>query len=242
MNIDLQETRRKQFIAEEQKNELISNVSHDLRSPLTSIIGYVQLLKEYCDKNDEKFAEYIEVTDRRLNNLNTLISELFELTKMDSPDFKLHLEQGDITAFIKQFGYEMTALMKQNNLNLICNIGKYEFITSVDFERLARVMQNVFSNVMKYAVPNTDVILESNVNDNEIYISLSNAIAKDQTINTDTMFDRFYRDDQARSDSCSAGLGLAIAKKIIELHGGNISADIDGSIIMIKICLYRKFA
>lgn len=133
--------------------------------------------------------------DRRLKGLNKLINEQFELTKMDAPDFQLNLEQGDITAFVNQFGYEMTALMKQNGLNLICSIDKAEFITSVDFERLARVMQNAFSNVMKYAVPNTDVILESNVNGNKIYISLSSTIAEDQTINTATMFDRFYRDD-----------------------------------------------
>lgn len=112
-------------------------------------------------------------------------------------------------------------------------------VTLLSYER-NKPMQNAFSNVMKYAVPNTDVIFESNVNGDKIYICLSNTIAHDQTINTATMFDRFYRDDLARSDSSSAGLGFAIAKKIIELHGGNISADIDGSVIMIKICLYRE--
>ena len=240
MNSDLLENRKKQIIIETQKNELISNVSHDLRSPLTSIIGYLHLLKEYSDKNDDKFSEYIEVTDRRLKDLNKLINELFELTKMDSPDFHLKLEQGDVTAFIKQFSYEMTDLLKQKGLNLIFSIDNSEFIMDVDFDRLARVMQNIFSNVMKYAVPYTDVLLESNASDNILCISLSNSISPEQIIDPEIMFDRFYRDDQARSDNSSSGLGLAIAKKIIELHGGNISAKIDDNIITIKICFGRK--
>jgi signal transduction histidine kinase len=240
MNEDLQENKRKQLAAEKQKNELISNVSHDLRSPLTSIMGYVQLLKEYSDSNDEKFAEYIEVTDRRLGGLNKLINELFELTKMDSPNFTLNKEQGDVTAFVKQFGYEMNAILQQSELNLISSIDNTKFIANVDFERLARVMENLFANVKKYAEKHTDVMLESKVGKDSITISLSNSIREGAEVNTEDMFDRFYRDDQARSDTDSAGLGLAIAKRIIELHGGSISARADSGIITINIMLTRE--
>lgn len=240
MNEDLQENKRKQLAAEKQKNELISNVSHDLRSPLTSIMGYVQLLKEYSGSNDEKFAEYIEVTDRRLGGLNKLINELFELTKMDSPNFTLNKEQGDVTAFVKQFGYEMNAILQQSELNLISSIDNTKFIANVDFERLARVMENLFANVKKYAEKHTDVMLESKVGKDSITISLSNSIREGAEVNTEDMFDRFYRDDQARSDTDSAGLGLAIAKRIIELHGGSISARADSGIITINIMLTRE--
>ena len=239
MNDDLQENKRKQLAAEKQKNELISNVSHDLRSPLTSIMGYVQLLKEYSGSNDEKFAEYIEVTDRRLGGLNKLINELFELTKMDSPNFTLNKEQGDVTAFIKQFGYEMNAILQQSELNLISSIDNTEFIANVDFERLARVMENLFANVKKYAEKRTDVILESKVGKDNITISLSNSIHEGTMVSTEDMFDRFYRDDQARTDTDSAGLGLAIAKRIIELHGGSISARLDGDVIRITVILHQ---
>jgi len=239
MNEDLQENRLKQLAAEKQKNELIANVSHDLRSPLTSIIGYVQLLKE-CGANDtEKFNEYIEVTDRRLQGLNKLINELFELTKMDSPSFSLNREQGDITAFIKQFVYEMTALLSSKKLKLVSKLSDNEFIAHADFERLARVMQNLFANVLEYAVSNTDVILESTIIDNHISILLSNSFSGNAEIDTETIFDRFFRSDTARSDTGNAGLGLAIAKRIIVLHGGNIAAKVDGNTITITVTLYK---
>lgn len=239
MNEDLQENRLKQLAAEKQKNELIANVSHDLRSPLTSIIGYVQLLKE-CGANDtEKFNKYIEVTDRRLQGLNKLINELFELTKMDSPSFSLNREQGDITAFIKQFVYEMTALLSSKKLKLVSKLSDNEFIAHADFERLARVMQNLFANVLEYAVSNTDVILESTIIDNHISILLSNSFSGNAEIDTETIFDRFFRSDTARSDTGNAGLGLAIAKRIIVLHGGNIAAKVDGNTITITVTLYK---
>jgi len=239
MNEDLQENRLKQLAAEKQKNELIANVSHDLRSPLTSIIGYVQLLKE-CGVNDtEKFNKYIEVTDRRLQGLNKLINELFELTKMDSPSFSLNREQGDITAFIKQFVYEMTALLSSKKLKLVSKLSDNEFIAHADFERLARVMQNLFANVLEYAVSNTDVILESTIIDNHISILLSNSFSGNAEIDTETIFDRFFRSDTARSDTGNAGLGLAIAKRIIVLHGGNIAAKVDGNTITITVTLYK---
>lgn len=240
MNADLRENRLKRQKAERQKNDLISSVSHDLRSPLTSIMGYVQLLKEYSDRNDEKFSEYIEVTDRRLNGLNKLINELFELTKMDSPNFTLNLEHGDVTAFVRQYGYEMTTLLEQNGLKLISMTDHKEFITEADFERLARVMDNLFANVLKYASRDTDVTLESMVSGNSIHISLCNHICDGAEISTEDMFDRFYRDDQARTDADSAGLGLAIAKKIVELHGGAISAEADSETITITVVLFNR--
>ena len=242
MNADLQENRKQHLALEKQKNELISSVSHDLRSPLTSIIGYVQLLKECGVQDTEKFNEYIEVTDRRLQGLNKLINELFELTKMDSPGFHLNLENGDVTSFVKQFGYEMTILLRQSNLNLLCTFENRSFETAVDFERLARVMQNLFSNVEKYAAPKTDVLFESKITDGSMHIMLSNTVADELEIDTDTMFDRFYRGDEARSDAESAGLGLAIAKKIVELHGGEIFAKNDGEILTVTVILPQEAA
>ena len=240
MNADLQENRRRQQKAEQQKNELISNVSHDLRSPLTSIMGYVQLLKEYRDRNDEKYAEYIEVTDRRLNGLNKLINELFELTRMDSPNFSLNMEPGDVTAFVSQYSYEMTALLENNGLRLISDIDSVGFVTRADFERLARVMDNLFANILKYARQDTDVTLNSKVEGNAVSISLSNVLREGAEVHTEELFDRFYRDDQARTDTDSAGLGLAIAKRIVELHGGMISAEAGHDALTIRIVLFNR--
>jgi two-component system sensor histidine kinase VanS len=158
---------------------------------------------------------------------------------MDSPSFSLNREQGDITAFIKQFVYEMTALLSSKKLKLVSKLSDNEFIAHADFERLARVMQNLFANVLEYAVSNTDVILESTIIDNHISILLSNSFSGNAEIDTETIFDRFYRSDTARSDTGNAGLGLAIAKRIIVLHGGNIAAKVDGNTITITVTLYK---
>lgn len=240
MNAELKESGRKQKRMEQQKNELISNVSHDLRSPLTSIIGYVQLLAGYKDVNDDRYSEYIEVIDRRLEGLDKLINELFELTKMDSPNFTLRLEPGDVTAFVKQFGYEMKAVLKQNGLELTSNIDNREFMTLVDFERLARVMENLFANVIKYAEKNSEVFLESLIDEERIRISLVNVVRAGSAIDTENMFDRLYKEDRARTDISSTGLGLAIAKKIIELHGGTITAALQDDMIRMEIELKHR--
>ena len=107
MSAELREKRRRELELERQRSELITNVSHDLRSPLTSIMGYVRLLRENGCRDEQKFNEYIEVTDRRLEGLSRLVNELFELTRLDSPDLTLNSEEGDITWLVRQFGFAM---------------------------------------------------------------------------------------------------------------------------------------
>ena len=125
MSRELNEKRQHERELERQRSELITNVSHDLRSPLTSIIGYVRLLKENGCSDEEKFNEYIEVTDRRLEGLNKLVNELFELTKLDVPDLTLDYEQCDVTGFIKQFGFEMEQILRQQGLELECDTDRH---------------------------------------------------------------------------------------------------------------------
>ena len=237
---ELAEKRSREQAFERQRNELITNVSHDLRSPLTSIIGYVRLLKETGCSDEVKFREYIEVTDRRLEGLNKLVNELFELTKLDAPDFSVNLEQGDVTAIVRQFGFEMGIILEQHTLKLTCDIDDTPFESMLDYERFARVMQNLFANVIKYAEPNTAVLLQSRVNADSITIALTNCIVGGTSVDTKNMFDRFYKEDAARTDTSGAGLGLAIAKRIIELHGGEISAKQDSGNITVTVQLPRR--
>ena len=237
MSRELNEKRQHERELERQRSELITNVSHDLRSPLTSIIGYVRLLKENGCSDEEKFNEYIEVTDRRLEGLNKLVNELFELTKLDVPDLTLDYEQCDVTGFIKQFGFEMEQILRQQGLELECDIDNTPYVMQIDIERMARVIQNLFANVIKYAQPESRVKLESSVASDSIEIRVSNKMQDGSSVNTDNMFDRFYKEDRARSDSSGAGLGLAIAKRIVELHGGVIFAKENGGVITITVRL-----
>ena len=237
MSRELNEKRRRERELEAQRSELITNVSHDLRSPLTSIMGYVRLLKENGCSDEEKFSEYIEVTDRRLQGLKKLVDELFELTKLDAPDLTMNFENGDASGIVKQFGFEMGAILEQKDLSLECDLDDQPFGMMLDCERLARVFQNLFANAAKYAQPHTVVRLGSRISGSEMQITLSNRIADGETVDTASMFDRFYKQDRSRTDSSGAGLGLAIAKRIVELHGGSIGAQTaDGEItVMIKL-------
>ena len=239
MSQELAENRRRERELEAQRSELITNVSHDLRSPLTSIIGYVRLLKENGIKDEQKFNEYIEVTDRRLEGLRKLVDELFELTKLDAPDLTMNFEKGDATSIVKQFGFEMQAIFAQKGFALECDIDDKPFEMQLDYERLARVLQNLFANAAKYAEPNSTVTLSSNISGSEMHICLSNRIADGTQVDTASMFDRFYKQDRSRTDTSGAGLGLAIAKRITELHGGSISASQTGSTITVTVTLRR---
>ena len=237
---ELTEKRRRELALERQRNELITNVSHDLRSPLTSIMGYVRLLKENGCRDEAKFNEYIEVTDRRLAGLNKLVNELFELTKLDAPDFSINPEQGDMTAIVKQFGFEMGLILEQHALMLSCDIDDTPFETMLDYERIARVMQNLFANVIKYAEPKTTVTLKSSISAERITVSLTNRIAGGIAVDTKNMFDRFYKEDAARTDTSGAGLGLAIAKRIVELHGGEIFAESQNGCVTVTLRLPKR--
>jgi signal transduction histidine kinase len=239
MSLELREKRERERELEKQRTELITNVSHDLRSPLTSIIGYVRLLKENGCRDEEKFREYIEVTDRRLEGLEKLVNELFELTKLESPDIIPDLEEGDVSGVVKQFGFEMGLILEQEGLTLRCELDEEPFVMMLDYERFARVMQNLFANVMKYAVKGTEVVLGSKVKGDSFEITLTN-VTDGREIDTASMFNRFYKADAARTDTSGAGLGLAIARRIVELHGGKISAETGGNTMTVKIVMHRS--
>ncbi|MCI5961788.1 MAG: HAMP domain-containing sensor histidine kinase [Ruminococcus sp.] len=242
MAYDIRESKRRQQTLQAQKNELITNVSHDLRSPLTSIIGYVRLLRENGYDDKEKFDRYVEVIDRRLDGLNGMINELFDLTRLSSPGFTLTSCRGDITELVRQFASEMPPLLEESRLTLISDIENTPFVSDADFEKLARVMYNLFTNVIKYASPDSEVILKSRTEDGKrIIISLTNTLRDGAGISTENMFERFYRDDKARSDPQSSGLGLAIAKRIVELHDGAIKAESSGSAVTVTVTLPRIY-
>lgn len=219
---------------ERRKDELITNVSHDLRSPLTSIIGYVQLLKK--DPTDtEKFREYIEVVDLRLQGLNKMVNELFELTKLNGTDIAMNFERVDIVALLEHLAWENKILLQERGISLVTEIEDTPFEMEVDVGKMVRALQNLFDNARKYAKENSNVILCAAYKKDVFEIQMENKMANAEDLQEKKLFERFYKGDFSRSDMGSSGLGLAIIKRIIELHEGEIHARVEGE--WMKFCI-----
>ena len=220
---------------EKRKNELIVNVSHDLRSPLTSIIGYVKLLKKEGASDEEKFREYIDVVDVRLQGLNEMVNELFELTRLNGTDVEMNLEKTDMAALLRHLAYENEILLQEHGLALQNNVTDFSFEMKVDINKIVRAFQNLFDNARKYAKECSEVILSARLEENIFLIQMKNQIKNQETLQAEKLFERFYQGDASRSDTQSSGLGLAIVKRIVELHGGEISADVKEGWLVLEV-------
>lgn len=220
---------------EKRKNELIVNVSHDLRSPLTSIIGYVKLLKKEGASDEEKFREYIDVVDVRLQGLNEMVNELFELTRLNGTDVEMNLEKTDMAALLRHLAYENEILLQEHGLALQNNVTDFSFEMKVDINKIVRAFQNLFDNARKYAKEGSEVILSAGLEENIFLIQMKNQIKNQETLQAEKLFDRFYQGDASRSDTRSSGLGLAIVKRIVELHGGEITADVKEGWLVLEV-------
>ena len=235
MSIKLKEQIEKERLIERNKNELITNVSHDLRTPLTSINGYVDLLKENEFKDKKKFDEYIAVVDRRSKGLTTLVNELFEYTTLNSSDIKLNFDYVDIVTLVSHIANEYSVIFERSGLKLERNIINKEIFMELDVDKMVRVFQNLLSNANKYSLENSTVTLSLKEEESSIIISISNSTVEITEEDVPNIFSRFYKADKSRSEQDSSGLGLSIAKRIVELHGGSISANLSNNLITFKI-------
>lgn len=228
-----EEMERKQL---QSKNELITNVSHDLRSPLTSIIGYVDLLKSTGPEDRQKFDEYIEVVERRLTGLSGLIDELFEYTKLNSAEKPSDMERADVLELLRHILYENRILMEIQGLTLSWQLETESYVADINQRQMVRVFQNLLDNALKYADRSAPVTVTAWA-DAGLHICIANRVADAEGLEPEQMFDRFYRADKARSDTGSSGLGLAIVKRIVELHGGEIHASLQGRELAVHLLL-----
>lgn len=227
MSVQLKEKEDLQRKQLQSKNELITNVSHDLRSPLTSIIGYVDLLKSTGPQDRQKFDEYIEVVERRLTGLNDLINELFEYTKLNSAEKPPDMEQMDVLELLRHILYENRILMEAQGLTLCWQLDAESYVANINKQQMVRMFQNLLDNARKYADRSAPVRVTAWAGGG-LHICIANRVEDTGGLEPEQMFDRFYRADKARSDTSSSGLGLAIVKRIVELHGGEISASLQG--------------
>ena len=207
------------------KNELITNVSHDLRSPLTSIIGYLDLLKkgQYSDGNQLK--EYLETSYSKSKRLESLINELFEYTRLSSPDVKLDFNEVDLAGLLEQLIGEYVPMFEKEKLTIVKSIPDEEIPIKMDVEKLVRVYENLFVNAIKYSLKPSEVHVDLDIHDTMAVLKVSNRVEAPPIDDINTLFERFYIGDKARKNNQGTGLGLAISKRIVELHGGTIRAE-----------------
>lgn len=224
--------------SQKMKTELISNVSHDLKTPLTSIITYIDLLKnEDLDKQQQR--EYINTLDRNALRLKNLIDDLFEVAKVNSGDVKLNIVPVDIIALIQQAKFELEDQFNAKNLIFKTNYPDEKIILNLDSSKTYRIFQNLLTNISKYALENTRVYIDIIKEDNQVSISFKNISADEIKVSEAKLVERFVQGDTSRNTSGS-GLGLSIAKSFTELQHGTFNINVDGDLFKTTVIFNLK--
>lgn len=209
---------------EKTKNELITNVSHDLRTPLTTIVGYLDLLKKGTYDSEKQLQEYIETIYSKSQRLKHSIDELFEYTRVSSPDIKLNLKKIDLTGLLQQIVGEYIPIFEKNSLNVQISILNEEIMVFIDIEKMVRVYENLFINAIKYSLKPSELSIRFERVGNKAILKISNIAEKPLAGDINKLFERLYTGDKDRRNKQGTGMGLAISKRIMELHNGNIYA------------------
>lgn len=210
------------------KAELITNVSHDLKTPLTAIITYINLLKEE-NITEEQRKEYLDTLERKSLRLKVLIEDLFEVSKANSQTVALNIMDVDIMNLVKQVAFEMSDKLEASGLDVRMNLTDEKVILPLDSQKIYRVYENLLGNIAKYALPGTRVYINGFRIDDTVIITMKNISAQEITVDTSELTERFVRGDASRNTEGS-GLGLAIAKGFMELQGGELSLEVDGDL------------
>ncbi|WP_232697643.1 sensor histidine kinase [Brevibacillus daliensis] len=226
MRVGMQKSMQNQIKSEKLKTELITNVSHDLRTPLTSIINYVDLLKRE-DITEEEKKNYMDILDKKTQRLKILIDDLIEASKVASGTVDLHTERLNVVSLLNQALAEFNETIKKSSLTFRLQVQHQNIYATLDGRKTWRVFENLISNAVKYSLPNTRVYLSLTEDDYHVFFTIKNVSAYEIDFDIDELFERFKRGDQSRHTEGS-GLGLAIAKSIVELQGGQLFIDIDG--------------
>lgn len=228
--------------AERQKNELITNVAHDLRTPLTTIVGYLELIKDDSALSKEDVHKYSGIAYEKSIRLQEMMDDLFEFTKLDNADIKLNKSMINLSGLIMQMTDEFYPSFKDCNITPIVDLPEENIYVQGDGQLLARVFDNLISNALKYGYHNTDLKIE--VSGDEKYATVK-VINHGDTIAPEDiplLFNKFYRTDSSRnSKTGGTGLGLAITKNIVDLHHGDISVTSDDQITTFIVKFNRYF-
>ncbi len=217
----------KEVKSQRMKTELVTNVSHDLKTPLTAIITYVNLLKE--ERDEEKRADYIDVLERKSLRLKVLIEDLFEISKASSRNITLNYVDVDVVNLFKQVRLEHAEKFEKAGLDFRCTYPEERAIARLDSQKTYRIFENLLVNVAKYALPNTRVYVKVEKTEEEVILRIMNISATELSFNVDEITERFVRGDASRNTEGS-GLGLAIAKSFTELQKGRFKIETEGDL------------
>ena len=221
--------------SERMKTELITNVSHDIKTPLTSIISYVGLLKN-THIEDEKALEYIKILENKSKRLAQLMIDLIEASKVTSGNITVNIESININELLKQAGAEYESRLEERGIELICHLPDTPLYVLADGRHMWRVLDNLFGNAVKYAMDHTRVYIDVADVGSNVVLSVKNISRDPLNINPDELLERFVRGDSSRS-SQGSGLGLSIAKSLIEIQHGTLNLQIDGDLFKVILVL-----
>lgn len=227
-----------QMKSERMKTELITNVSHDLKTPLTSIISYSKLLED-MELMPEEARDYVKIISKKSDRLKALTSDLFDISKAQSGSDEISPEKLNASELIAQSMGELDGEIKKSELEFLVKADENLFFTA-DGKKMSRVMSNLILNAVKYSLKGTRVYINASEKDNKILLEIKNISAYPLDFDTDEITERFVRGDKSRSEEGN-GLGLAIAKTYTELCGGSFRITTDGDLFKASL-LFERFA
>ena len=222
---------------EKLKTELISNVSHDLRTPLTSIINYVNIIKD-SKLSEEERKEYIDILDIKSHKLKVLIDDLFEMSKINSGKMQVDRQRIEIMSLIYQVIGEYSYMYEDKNVEFIVDSTSEDIFMELDGKMMSRVIENIAINALKYSLEQTRIYADVVEKEDRVIISFKNIANYNMKFDNEEIFERFVRGDKSRSsDVEGSGLGLAITKSLVELQGGKCEIKTEGDMFKIYVIL-----
>jgi len=233
----LEKRKREASLAEQRKDELVMYLAHDIRTPLTSVIGYLNLLDEEPNMPVEPRKKRVHIALEKAYRLETMINEFFEITKYKSQKIKLSKETIDLYYMLIQLSDELFPVLDARGNTVSLQLDE-NLTVNADPEKLARVFNNILKNAASYSDPNSEILISAEKTEQEVIIKFQNRgeNISDEAIHS--LFDKFYRADKSRSsDTGGTGLGLAIAKEIVILHGGQIRVSSKNHIVTFSVSL-----
>lgn len=224
--------------AQQTKTDLITNVSHDLRTPLTSIIGYLNLIEEDKYKDEVELRYYINIAYEKSQNLNILINDLFELTKLQNNSLSINKIHINLVELISQVISYLNYQVNQENMEIRSKFSEDKLIVNVDADKFVRVFENLINNAIKYGSDGKYIDIVTKKESNRAIVEVINYGEPIPQVDLPFIFDRFYRVEKSRNrNDGGSGLGLAITKNIVEAHNGEIIVSSDSNKTIFKVSL-----